>query len=95
MGSPQGGGLRYLPPSLGCGQLLLLQRGYRAQRVNADHSFEAPDISGVQFHDLVIVSLGGEETINHIINEIGGPVNATAQTARLVSYPYWVESTEA
>ncbi len=53
----------------------------------ADHSFEAPNTSGVQFHNLVIVSLGGVGTINHIINEIGGPVNSTTQTAYLVSYP--------
>jgi hypothetical protein len=53
----------------------------------ADHSFEAPNTSGVQFHDLVIVSLGGVGTINHIINAIGGPVNSSTQTAYLVSYP--------
>ncbi len=53
----------------------------------ADHSFEAPDTSGVAFHDLVIVSLGGVGTINHIINETGGPVNSTTQTAYMVSYP--------
>ncbi len=53
----------------------------------ADHSFEVPNTSGVQFHDLVIVSLGGVGTINHIINTIGGPVNSTTQTAYLVSYP--------
>ena len=53
----------------------------------ADHSFEAPNTSGVQFHDLVIVSLGGVGTINHIINETGGPVNSSTQTAYLVSYP--------
>jgi len=53
----------------------------------ADHSFEAPGASGVQFHDLVIVSLGGVGTINHIINEIGGPVNSSMQTAYLVSCP--------
>ncbi|HEX3778706.1 MAG TPA: RICIN domain-containing protein [Pseudonocardiaceae bacterium] len=41
----------------------------------ADHSFEAPQTSGVQFHDMVTVSLGGGAgTIAHIINEEGGPV---------------------
>ncbi len=53
----------------------------------ADHSFEAPNTSGVAFHDLVIVSLGGVGTINHIINETGGPVNSSTQTAYMVSYP--------
>jgi hypothetical protein len=53
----------------------------------ADHSFEVPNTSGVQFHDLVIVSLGGVGTINHIINSTGGPVNSSTQTAYQVSYP--------
>ena len=53
----------------------------------ADHSFEVPNTANVKFHDLVIVSLGGVGTINHIINSTGGPVNSTTQTAYLVSYP--------
>jgi len=49
--------------------------------ISADHSFEAPTNSGVQFHDMVTVSLGGGAgTISHVINSEGaavGPGNAT------------------
>jgi hypothetical protein len=52
----------------------------------ADHSFEVPVTSGVVFHDLVTVSLGGVGTINHIINETGGPSNKSTQVADLTSF---------
>ncbi|HTI14595.1 MAG TPA: hypothetical protein VL461_08520 [Dictyobacter sp.] len=52
-----------------------------------DHSFEVPNTSGVQFHDMVTVSLGGTGTINHIINSTGSTVNSSSTVADLVSYP--------
>jgi hypothetical protein len=43
--------------------------------IAADHSFEAPQNSGVQFHDMVTVSLGGGAgSIWHVVNEEGGAV---------------------
>nr|BBH92320.1 hypothetical protein KTA_05190 [Thermogemmatispora argillosa] len=53
----------------------------------ADRAFEVPDTAGVTFHDLVTVSLGGVGTIQHIINNTGGPSNSSNTTAYLVSYP--------
>ncbi len=51
--------------------------------IAADHSFEAPQNSGVQFHDMVTVSLGGGAgSIWHVVNEEGGavgPGNPTVQ----------------
>lgn len=41
----------------------------------------------MRFHDLVTVSLGGVGTINHIINDTGGPSNSANNNAYLVSYP--------
>jgi hypothetical protein len=52
-----------------------------------DHSFEVPNTSGVAFHDMVTVSLGGTGTIAHIINSTGGPSNSSQSVADLVSYP--------
>ncbi len=52
-----------------------------------DHSFEVPNTSGVKFHDLVTVSLGGTGTISHIINTTGGPSNSNNNVANLISYP--------
>ena len=55
--------------------------------VVADHAFEAPDVSGVQFHDILTVSLGDVGTIEHVINETGAatPTNTTPST--VTSYP--------
>jgi hypothetical protein len=55
--------------------------------VVADHAFEVPNVSGVKFHDLVTVSLGGTGTIAHIINTSGNAVNSSSTVADLVSYP--------
>jgi hypothetical protein len=54
--------------------------------VNA-HAFEVPNTPGVQFHDLVTVSLGGVGTIEHVINGIGGTANTSNQVIYLLSYP--------
>ena len=54
--------------------------------VNA-HAFEVPNTSGVQFHDLLTVSLGGVGTIEHVINDIGGTANGSNQVVDLMSYP--------
>ena len=51
-----------------------------------DHAFEAPT-SGVQFHDLVTVSLGGVGTITHVVNEIGNTANKANQVVDLASFP--------
>ena len=52
-----------------------------------DHAFEVPATSGVQFKDLVTVSLGGVGTIEHVINETGGTANTTTQVVDLASFP--------
>jgi hypothetical protein len=52
-----------------------------------DHAFEAPNTAGVQFHDLLTVSLGGVGTINHVINQTGAAANATTNNIYLPSYP--------
>ncbi|MFE2884136.1 RICIN domain-containing protein [Streptomyces graminifolii] len=55
--------------------------------VVADHSFEVPSVSGVKFHDMVTVSLGGVGTISHIINNTGGPSNSSNNVAYLTNFP--------
>jgi hypothetical protein len=46
-----------------------------------------PDTSGVRFHDMVTVSLGGTGTISHVINSTGAAVNSGHQVTDLTSYP--------
>ncbi|GAA1926673.1 coagulation factor 5/8 type domain-containing protein [Streptantibioticus ferralitis] len=52
-----------------------------------DHAFQAPNTSGVVFHDLLTVSLGGVGTINHVINASGGAANSTTNNVYLANYP--------
>jgi hypothetical protein len=47
----------------------------------------APVNSGVKFHSMVTVSLGGEGTISHIINSEGSAVNSGNEVADQVSGP--------
>jgi hypothetical protein len=54
--------------------------------VNA-HAFEVPVTSGVKFHNMVTVSLGGVGTISHVINNTGAAVNSGHQVTDLVSGP--------
>jgi hypothetical protein len=52
-----------------------------------DHAFEVPVTAGVQFKDLVTVSLGGVGTIEHVINETGATANSANQVVDLLSFP--------
>jgi len=54
----------------------------------ADRGFEVPNTAGVRFHDLLTVSLGGNGTITHVINNTGGAATGTATVpSNVVSYP--------
>ncbi len=55
--------------------------------VVAARSFEVPNTSGVRFHNMVTVSLGGTGTISHVINDTGAAVNSGHQVTDLVSFP--------
>jgi hypothetical protein len=55
--------------------------------VVADHAFEAPVTSGVQFHDILTVSLGGVGVISHVINSTGGATPSNTTPVDITSYP--------
>jgi hypothetical protein len=55
--------------------------------VVAARAFEVPNTPGVRFHNMVTVSLGGTGTISRIINNTGGPSNASRNVANLANYP--------
>ena len=47
-----------------------------------------PDNAGVKFHDLLTVSLGGNGTIDHVINNTGAAAQGTATVpVDVVSFP--------
>jgi hypothetical protein len=55
--------------------------------VVGERGFEVPVRSGVVFTNMVIVSLGGVGTINHVINNTGGPANSATQVVYLNNFP--------
>jgi hypothetical protein len=50
------------------------------------NALTSPNSSGVQWNDMVTVSLGGTGTISHIVNNTGGTVNSSSTVADLTSY---------
>jgi hypothetical protein len=50
------------------------------------NALTSPSSSGVQWHDMVTISLGGEGTISHIINGQGSTVSSSNEKADLTSY---------
>jgi hypothetical protein len=54
--------------------------------VQSANAFTAPNTSGVQWNDMVTVSLGGTGTIDHVINGTGGTVNSSNTVTYLTSY---------
>ncbi|MEV0187986.1 discoidin domain-containing protein [Kitasatospora purpeofusca] len=56
--------------------------------IRMDHGFEAPVRSGVRFHGLSVVSLGGNGQFEHVINGTGGATSGTGTTPSTVtSFP--------
>ncbi|MET8452682.1 coagulation factor 5/8 type domain-containing protein [Streptomyces sp. NPDC005209] len=52
------------------------------------HGFAAPARPGVRFHNLLVVSLGGNGQYEHVINDLGAPTAGTSTTpSTVVSYP--------
>ncbi|MDL4818495.1 coagulation factor 5/8 type domain-containing protein [Actinomadura opuntiae] len=56
--------------------------------IRQDHGFAAPETPGVKFHDLLVVSLGGNGQYEHVINDTGAATSGTAtKPSTVVSYP--------
>ncbi|MBV2357954.1 coagulation factor 5/8 type domain-containing protein [Streptomyces sp. J2-1] len=52
------------------------------------NGFSAPNRSGVKFHNLLVVSLGGQGQYERVINETGSPTSGTSTVpSTVVSYP--------
>jgi hypothetical protein len=72
----------------GLGSYCFFNIGGTNTNINAARGFEVPDTAGVKLHSILTVSLGGNGTISHVVNNTG----ATAQGAAtvpvdLVGYP--------
>ncbi|MFD3872600.1 discoidin domain-containing protein [Streptomyces sp. NPDC058623] len=56
--------------------------------IRQDHGFQAPVKPGVRFHDLLVVSLGGNGQYEHVINGVGAPTSGTSTVpSTVVSFP--------
>ncbi|MFE9815051.1 coagulation factor 5/8 type domain-containing protein [Streptomyces sp. NBC_00236] len=56
--------------------------------IRQDHGFQAPVKPGVKFHDLLVVSLGGQGQYEHVINDTGSPTSGTDTIpSQVVSFP--------
>ncbi|MFI1396116.1 RICIN domain-containing protein [Streptomyces sp. NPDC020681] len=55
--------------------------------VVAERAIEAPNNANVRFHNMITVSLGGNGTINRVINNTGGTANSGSTEATVVNYP--------
>ncbi len=56
--------------------------------IQMDHGFEVPDKPNVKFHSLLVVSLGGQGSYNHVINDTGASASGTSTIpSNVASYP--------
>ncbi|MCJ0874529.1 discoidin domain-containing protein [Streptomyces sp. AP-93] len=56
--------------------------------IRQDHGFQVPVKPGVKFHDILVVSLGGNGQFEHVINDTGAPTSGTSTTpSTVVSFP--------
>jgi len=57
--------------------------------IHVSHAFEVPVTPGVQMRDLLTINLSGPGTIDHVINDTGGPVSSANPdvASQVVSYP--------
>ena len=72
----------------GLGSYCYFAIDHRNTHVVAARAFEAPETPGVRLHNLVTVSLGGNGTIRHIVNDSGASTEASGAAAMtLRSWP--------
>jgi hypothetical protein len=57
--------------------------------IHVSHSFEVPNTPGVKMNDLLTINLSGPGTIDHVINDTGGPVSSANKdvASQVISYP--------
>ncbi|MET9610951.1 discoidin domain-containing protein [Streptomyces sp. NPDC006512] len=56
--------------------------------IRQDHGFQTPVKPGVRFHDLLVVSLGGNGQYEHVVNGTGAPTSGTSTVpSTVLSFP--------
>src|SRR5579864_5131929 len=55
--------------------------------IHASHAFEVPETPGVKLHDILSLSITNDGTIDHVVNDTGGPTPSNTTPVDIVSYP--------
>ena len=55
--------------------------------IHASHAFEVPVTPGVKLHDILSLSITGNGTIDHVVNDVGAPTDNHTNPSDVVSYP--------
>lgn len=55
--------------------------------IHAERAFQVPVTPGVKMHSLLTVFLNADGGIDHVINDVGAPVNSSNQLSTVVSFP--------
>ncbi|HET6943866.1 MAG TPA: hypothetical protein VFI01_00815 [Gaiellaceae bacterium] len=55
--------------------------------IHASRAFEVPGTPGVKLHDLLALSITNHGTIDHVVNDVGGPTDANTHPSNVVSFP--------
>jgi hypothetical protein len=55
--------------------------------IHASHAFEVPVTPGVKLHDILDLSISGQGTIDHVVNDVGPPTPPNTTPVDIVSYP--------
>ena len=71
----------------GTGRYVRMYGTARGTQYGYSHAFSSPSTSGVAWHDLLTVSLGGVGTITHVINSTGAVTASNTTPSNVVSYP--------
>ena len=72
----------------GLGSYCFFNIGGTSTNIDAARGFEVPDTAGVKLHDVLTVSLGGNGSISHVVNDTGAAAQGSATVpVDLVDYP--------
>ena len=72
----------------GLGSYCFFNIGGTNTNINAAHAFEVPDVASVRLHDALTVSLGGNGSISHVVNNTGAAAQGSSTVpVNLLSYP--------
>ncbi|GAB3255332.1 hypothetical protein [Chitinimonas naiadis] len=71
----------------GLGSYCFFNIGGQSTNLNAARGFEVPVRSTVRLHNVFTVSLGGNGTISHVVNDTGAVTNNSTSPSNVINFP--------